>query len=163
MGKVFKKPVMCVELFVANQAVSTCTIEKGVEWTFDCMAGNQTDKATVVADDVPNISGSCTNKVGYASGITTARDYQGKSNHTTYNSTISTWSAGYDRNGSYFQVVYSGTEGILYADATGSGYMSPELWTVDSQNKCVTHNTNNGLMHHMVAPVISTSSINASW
>lgn len=169
----FQKPVMNVELFVANQAVSTCTVEGGIEWIFDCMFGPETDPKNVISTQIPNVSANCSLNIGYAGGILTARDYSSSGKHSDNNPSLSTWtSVGLGNGGSgghgpgsgssedsYLQVTYSGGEGLLYTD--GSATTDASVWS--PQDTYVKHSKSQGGIHHMVAPVINTSSINASW
>lgn len=177
MKKVYERPLMSVELFVANQAVSTCTVEGGIDWTFDCMIGPTTDSATCVN---VSVASGCTTQVGYAAGVQTARDYCLSNNGHSDNS-IGQWSdgSGGSENGSYLQVFYSGAEGILYADSTGTGNsgggghgntgntstasnITTANWSVVA-GEYVWHSSTQGGNHHMVAPVMDSRSINASW
>lgn len=155
MRKGFEKPVMSVELFVANRAVSTCTVEGGISYDFDCMYGPNVDTANVISAQISGVDATCSLNIGYASGILTARDYSSKGNHSNNNPRRATWS-----NGSgYLQVSYSGGEGLLYTD--GNSNTDASVWSVESGY--VKHSSNRGGMHHMVAPVINTQTINASW
>lgn len=156
MKKGFRKPIMNVELFVANQAVSTCTVSGGIDYDFDCMYGPTVDTRNVISSSIPNVSGSCSLSIGYASGVSTARDYcKSNMNHSNNNSSRATWTSTND----YLQVTYSGVEGLLYTD--GNAQTDASVWSV--QNGIVTHSKNSGGMHHMVAPVIDSRTINASW
>lgn len=174
MKRSYERPLMSVELFMANQAVSTCTVQGGIEWTFDCMYGPNTDTTNVISTQIPNVSASCSLNIGYAGGVLTARDYSSQGNHSNNNSSLATWTSSGLNNGgpggrpggrpgggsgeSYLQVTYSGGEGLLYTDGSSS-YDS--LWSVGSG--IVQHSSERGGTHHMVAPVINTQSINASW
>lgn len=150
----YSRPVLYVENFAANQAVSTCTVEGGIEYTFDCMRGPDIDTGRVIADA---IASGCNTKIGYASGISTARDYYNSNSHSNNNSSRATWT-----NGSgYLQVTYSGAQGILYTDSDGWGNFSSQEWS--QADGYVMHSRNQGGMHHMVAPVVDSRSVNASW
>lgn len=153
----FQKPVMNVELFVANQAVSTCTVKGGIEWTFDCMFGPNVDTANVISSQIPDVDASCSKSIGYAGGITTARDYsKDRVGHSDNNSKISSWSKG----DGYIQVSYTGAEGLLYTD-NNKRVTDSNVWKVDTGY--IYHTSSRGGQHHMVAPVIDGRSINASW
>lgn len=172
MKEVYIKPCMITESFMPNQAVSTCTVEGGISWTFDCMAGNQVDTHTVIAANgsISTDIGACDTKVGYAKSITTAYDFQGSRNHTNHNKSIATWGNGKvsgsgEYSGSYYSVTYKGAEGILYADADGKGSFSTAPWGMTTIDGVVgvAHSNKGGKMHHMVAPVVDSRTINASW
>lgn len=158
MKSVYERPLMHVEMFVANNAVSTCTVEGGIDYTFDCMMGPDVDTGTVIADA---IASGCRNKIGYAQGKSTARDYSSRGSHSNNNSSRATWSqvnGGRGQSG-YLEVTYSGAEGILYTD--GNANTDSQVWSVE--DSYVKHSTNEGGMHHMVAPVVDARSVNASW
>lgn len=148
---------MSVELFSANQAVSTCTVEGGIEWTFDCMYGPNTDTRNVITNQL-QIEGSCKSNIGYAAGYTTARDYSSKGSHSS-NVSRAQWS--YNEQEKYLQVEYFGGQGLFYADSDDWGGVSTDAWSME--NGYVKHAKKGGLTHHMVAPVINTQTINANW
>lgn len=154
MKKEYTMPVMYVEQFVANTAVSTCTVEGGIEYPFDCMYGTEIDTRNVIND---TIASGCSTKIGYAQGINTARDYAYGFGHSNNNPDRATWTYASDR--SYLQVTYSGAEGILYTD--GNANTDSQVWSVESGY--VKHSTNRGGTHHMVAPVVDSRTVNASW
>lgn len=154
MKSVYERPLMHVEMFVANNAVSTCTVEGGIDYTFDCMRGPTTETKNVISSQIVGVSATCSLNIGYASGIYTARDYYNSKQHSNNNSRA-TWSNG---NG-YLQVSYSGAEGILYTD--GDANTDGRVWSVEQGY--VKHSANGGGTHHMVAPVVDTRYINASW
>ncbi|MGN0299318.1 MAG: hypothetical protein ACI4C1_09090 [Lachnospiraceae bacterium] len=172
MKKSYMMPVMKVEQFVANTAVSTCTVQGGINWTFDCMYGPEVDTANVISTQIPNVNATCGLNIGYAGGILTARDYSSQGSHSNNNSSLATWTtSGLGNSGgpggkpgggssdSYLQVVYSGGEGLLYTD--GDATTDASVWSV--QTGYVKHSSDRGGTHHMVAPVINTQTINASW
>lgn len=161
MKRVFEKPVMNVELFVANQAVSSCTIHgQGVEYTFDCMVGPNTDTTNVISSDIPGVTASCKVSIGYASGILTARDYSSRGSHSDNNKKLATWTTGSDGwNGNYLQVTYSGGAGLLYTD--GNANTDKSVWSVESGY--VKHSSSKGGTHHMVAPVMNPNNMDTSW
>lgn len=152
MKRKFERPVMSIELFVANQAVSACTVEGGIDYKFDCMFGPEVDTGNVINDA---IASGCNRQIGYADGISTARDYSSGGNHSDNNSSRATWT----RGSGYLQVTYSGAEGILYTD--GSARTDEQVWSVESGY--VKHSSSRGGTHHMVAPVVDSTTINASW
>lgn len=155
MKRVFEKPVMNVELFVANQAVSTCTVEGSIDWTFDCMYGPNTDTKNVISTQIPNVEATCGLNIQYAGGVLTARDYSSRGNHSNNNSSLAKWTKMSD----YLQVTYSGGEGLLYTD--GNATTDANVWSV--QDGYVKHSSSKGGTHHMVAPVMNSQTINASW
>lgn len=157
MRKNYEQPMMFVEEFMTNSAVSTCTVEGGIAYDFDCMFGPNVDTEYVIADAVAS---GCTNKIGYASGISVARDYSSGGRHSNNNSSRATWEKERDSNGSYLQVSYTGAEGIIYTDYCNAT-KDAEVWSVESDY--VKHSSKSGGMHHMVAPVIDSRSVNASW
>lgn len=162
MKRSYESPLMSIELFMANQAVSACTAEGGIDWTFDCMAGPNTDTTKVISTQIPGVTATCGLNIGYASGILTARDYDGSSNHSNNNRNLATWTTGKDdgkRGDSYLQVKYSGGQGILFTD--GNASIDSNVWTIE--DGYVKHAKKGGGMHHMVAPVMNTQTINASW
>lgn len=160
MKRAYERPLMSVELFMANQGVaSSCTTEGGLEWKFDCMYGTDVDTLNNVVSDV--LAAGCTTKVGYAGGITTARDYDIGFGHSNNNPSIAEWTNGSDNGGQYLQVTYSGAQGILYTDGDGNGNIDLSPWTVETVY--VKHSNQGGRMHHMVSPVIDTTSVSASW
>lgn len=148
----YERPLMRIEMFVANNAVSTCTVEGGINYKFDCMYGPNVDTGYVIND---TIASGCNTKIGYAAGYSTARDYSSRGNHSNNNSGRATWT----KEKSYLQVTYSGTEGLLYTD--GSATTDSSVWSVE--DGYVKHSSNKGGMHHMVAPVVDSRSVNASW
>lgn len=152
MKKEYTMPVMYLEQFVANTAVSTCTVEGGINYTFDCMMGPNVDLDVVIND---TIATGCNRKIGYAPGIDTARDYSSRGSHSNNNPSRATWT----KYNNYLQVTYSGAEGLLYTD--GSANTDSKVWSVESGY--VKHSTSPGGMHHMVAPVVDSRTINASW
>lgn len=156
MKSVYERPLMRVEMFVANNAVSTCTVEGGINYTFDCMKGPNTDPGYVISSQMDNVSANCSLNIGYAPGINTARDYCNSGRHSNNNRNRATWTNG---NG-YLQVTYSGAEGILYTD--GDPDTDSQVWSV-VEGSHVEHSKNDGGQHHMVAPVVDTRSVNASW
>ena len=163
MKRAYERPLMSAELFMANQAVSTCTVEGGIEWTFDCMAGPNTDTKNIISNMVPNVDATCGLNIGYAPGVLTARDYSSyRSRHSNNNksSVTATWTNVREGwSSSYLQVTYSGGEGLLYTD--GKASTDAAVWS--NEGAYVKHSSRSGGMHHMVAPVINTQSINASW
>lgn len=166
MKREYKSPIMYVEVFTVNSAVSTCTAQGGINWTFDCMKGPNIDRGTVVADA---LASGCDTKVGYAAGITTAYSFYGKS-HSDNNSSRATWGKGNyenaaDKNysGNYISVSYTGAEGLLYADASDWGQYTINNWSTTKVPGVVAHSKAEGLRHHMVAPVIDSTTVNASW
>lgn len=161
MKRSYERPMMHAELFMANQAVSTCTVQGDIKWTFDCMYGPDTDTKSVISNQIPNVSATCSLNIGYAGGIRTARDYNSRGNHSNNNSSMASWSyvKGDRNNPGYLQVTYSGGEGLLYTD--GNATTDASVWSVESDY--VKHSSSNGGMHHMVAPVINSQTINASW
>lgn len=113
---------MSVELFSANQAVSTCTVEGDIKWTFDCMYGPNVDTKNVISTQIPNVEASCSLNIGYAGGVLTARDYSSGGSHSNNNSSIASWTRFWgDRNNpGYLQVTYSGGQGLLFTDGKAS-------------------------------------------
>lgn len=154
MRNIYERPLMRVEMFVANNAVSTCTVEGGFEYPFDCMFGTEIDKKQVVNDI---IASGCGTNIGYAQGYDTARDYAYGFGHSNNNPSRATWTYSSDR--SYLQVTYSGAKGLLYTD--GDANIDKQVWSQESGY--VKHSKAGGGTHHMVAPVVDTASINASW
>lgn len=165
MKRSYERPLVSVELFMANQAVSTCTVEGSINWTFDCMYGPKTDTANVISNQIPGVTGSCKLNIGYAAGILTARDYSSRGNHSNNNPSLAQWNYVRGSWGSdgYLQVTYSGGEGLLYTD--GSPNTDVNVWSVEGSGSSgyVKHSSSRGGMHHMVAPVLNTQTINASW
>lgn len=163
MKRTYERPLMSVELFMANQAVSTCTVEGSIDWTFDCMYGPNTDTASVISTQIPNVEASCSVNIGYAPGILQARDYSSRGNHSNNNSSLANWKrVGGSRGSSgYLQVIYSGGEGLLYTD--GDATTDASVWSIVASEGYVKHSSDRGGMHHMVAPVMNTQTINASW
>lgn len=159
MKRSYESPLMSIELFMANQAVSTCTVEGDIKWTFDCMYGPDTDTTSVISTQIPNVEASCSVNIGYAGGILTARDYSSRGNHSNNNRSLAKWD--WDRKGGYLQVTYSGGEGLLYTD--GNASTDSSVWSVNSTDGYVIHSEDRGGMHHMVAPVMNTQTISASW
>ena len=158
MKAVYERPLMRVEMFTANQAVSTCTTQGGIDYTLDCMVGPKVDSARIIND---TIASGCSTKIGYASGISTARDYSSGGRHSDNNSSRATWTEVKGENG-YLQVVYSGAEGLLYTD--GNASTDSKVWKTDKiSDGYVYHTASDGGMHHMVAPVVDSRTINASW
>lgn len=153
MKSVYERPLMRMEMFVANNAVSTCTVEGGIDYTFDCMFGPNVDIGRNVINDT--IASGCSTKIGYAAGVATARDYSSGGRHSDNNPSRATWTSG----GGYLQVSYSGAEGLLYTD--GNTSTDSRVWSVEGGY--VQHSSNRGGTHHMVAPVVDSRSINASW
>ncbi|MGN0405207.1 MAG: hypothetical protein ACI4F1_08300 [Bariatricus sp.] len=150
----FEKPVMSVELFAANQAVSTCTVEGGISYDFDCMYGPEVDTKNVISNQIPEVTANCSLAIAYAGGISTARDYSSGGSHSN-NSSRASWTKERD----YLQVSYSGAQGLLYTD--GDLNTDSSVWTVE--DGYVKHAKKRGGTHHMVAPVIDSRTINASW
>lgn len=163
MKRAYDRPVMNVELFMANQGVAaSCTITSGVKWTFDCMIGPTADAEYCVNDQVAN---GCQNQAGYAPGIDTARDYTRSSNGHSNNSSVATWTKGTggDGGGSYVQVQYTGAQGILYISSMGKGSgLTTKGWNV-SDDGYVWHASSNSTYHHNVAPVLNAANISTSW
>lgn len=158
MKKGFEKPVMRVELFVENQAVSTCTVQGGISYDFDYMYGPNVDTANVISTQIPNVEASCQLAIGYAGGILTARDYSSSGSHSNNNPSRATWSNG----AGYLQVSYSGAQGLLYTD--GNATTDGKVWSVvSSEGGYVKRSNQQGGIHHMVPPIINTQTINASW
>lgn len=156
MKQVYETPKMFVENFMANTAVSTCTVEGGISYDFDCMYGPNIDTKNVISSQIPNVTASCRLSIGYAGGIVTARDYcKSRMGHSNNNASRATWSNGEG----YLQVTYSGAEGLLYTD--GNSSTDASVWSV--QFDYVKHSSDRGGTHHMVAPVIDSRTINASW
>ncbi len=158
MRNIYERPLMRVEMFVANNAVSTCTVEGGVNYTFDCMVGPNTDPGYVIND---TIASGCNTKIGYAPGYSVARDYSSGGSHSNNNSGRATWTTVRENRNSYLQVTYSGAEGLLYTD--GNSTTDSQVWSVNKEGGYVQHSSNSGEMHHMIAPVVDSRSINASW
>lgn len=87
------------------------------------------------------------------------------------NSSIAQWGSGtYDGNdsdysGRYLSVTYTGAQGLLYADATGRGSFTTKQWSTTEIPGVVAHSKsgNRGYAHVMIAPVLDTRSVNASW
>lgn len=156
MKREYESPMMYVEEFVANAAVSTCTVEGGINYTFDCMKGPNVDTGTVIND---TIATGCNRQIGYASGTTVARDYSSGGRHSNNNPGRATWTTGGSWGNSYLQVSYSGAEGILYTD--GNATTDSKVWSVEAGY--VKHSSSSGGTHHMVAPVVDSRTINASW
>lgn len=168
MKREYSCPKLFVENFTPNAAVAACTSEGGIEWTFDCFRGPNTDNATVVASGLT--TDGCNKAVGYAPGVNTAWTFYFRGNHSN-NSDIAEWGSGTyngtDSNysGRYLSVTYTGAQGLLYADATGNGSFTTNEWSTTKIPGVVAHskNGNRGYDHAMIAPVINTASVNASW
>lgn len=156
MKKNFERPIMNVELFAPNQAVSTCDAQGGIDYNFDCMYGPEVDTRNVISSMIEGVTASCTTSIGYASGVNTAVDMSSKRNHSNNNPGRATWSL---KNG-YVSVTYSGAEGLLYTD-NASKTNDEDVWSV--KNGVLEHSSARGGTHHMVAPVVDSRSINASW
>lgn len=154
MRKKYRTPQLSVELFTANRAIAGCAVESGIDWTFDCMRGPNTDTANVISSTLT--SSSCTLNIGYASGSKTARDYYNSSSHSS--NAGGKWTTGGDWRNGYVQVTYSNAAGLLYTD--GNATTDASVWSVDSG--IVTHSNAEGGMHHMVAPVTETQVRNVS-
>ena len=162
MKRSYESPLMSIELFMANQAVSACTVEGGVEWTFDCMKDNGEIQRNVVSVQI-STEGSCGLNVGYAPSIRTARDYDSNGTHSNHNPNIATWGSDSDREGSYLQVTYTGAEGLLYGDQQNQQAVTLDAWSYGSSGAYVKHVKKGSGPHHLVAPVMNTQTINASW
>lgn len=168
MKREYSCPKLFVENFTPNAAVAACTSEGGIEWTFDCLRGPITDNHTVVASGLT--TDGCDKAVGYAAGVDTAWTFYYSYYHSR-NSSIAQWGSGtYDGNdsdysGRYLSVTYTGAQGLLYADATGHGTFTTNEWSTDKIPNVVAHSKhgNRGYNHTMIAPVINTASVNASW
>ena len=161
MKRSYESPLMSIELFMANQAVSACTVEGGVDWTFDCMKDNGEIQRNVVSVQI-STEGSCGLNVGYAPSIRTARDYDFGGTHSDHNPNIAQWGYGSDREGSYLQVTYTGAEGLLYGDERGQEVLLG-AWSEDPSGAYIKHIKSGSGPHHLVAPVMNTQTINASW
>lgn len=162
MKRSYESPLMSIELFMANQAVSACTVEGGVDWTFDCMKDNGEIQLKVVSAQI-STEGSCDLKVGYAPSIRTARDYDSNGTHSDHNSNIAQWGNGSDQDGSYLQVTYTGAEGLLYVDQVNKHTVTLDAWSVVPSGAYIKHVNSGSGPHHLVAPVMNTLTINASW
>ena len=161
MKKTYQTPCMNIELFSANQAVSACTVNSSYSWEFDCMVGDRTDFRTGIINS--NLASGCDSQIGYQSGCSTARDYNGTANHSNNSPSIASWTyyAGSRNNPKYSQVTYTGAEGLLYVDSDGK---EAQHWSFDaSANMMVHDNTGYGVIHHNVAPVLNETSVNPSW
>lgn len=164
MKNIYQKPVLQVELFTANQAVASCDVSGGIEYTFDCMAGKDPDIISSVISTTTSgdFTGSCRIRIGYSSGSYMAQDYSRNSNseHSDEGTTIRGQWGG---DNSYLQVTYTGAIGMFYADSNGINDSSPstENWSVTGTNKVVVHDARGGGVHHIVAPLISA--IATSW
>ncbi|SDB12213.1 hypothetical protein [Eubacterium oxidoreducens] len=158
MKKTYMTPQMEIELFVPNQAVSTCTVDKNTSWAFDCMKGPNVDYASNIINST--IASNCGTQVGYAGGVLTAK-YRGGSSHSNHNSSMATWTSEQSGSKRYLVVNYSSGDGLLYAESDNNGRnTSKGNWSVKS-NYIV--NEGASRMHAMVAPVISTTSVSSSW
>lgn len=164
MKRSYERPLVSVELFMANQAVSTCTVEGSIDWTFDCMYGPNTDTKNVISTQIPGVTASCSLNIGYAAGILTARDYSSRGSHSNNNRSLAQWNyvRGSWCSDGYLQVTYSGGEGLLYTDGDAT---VDSVWSVEGSGSTgyVKHSSRRGGTHHMVAPVLNTQTINASW
>ena len=160
MKKVYERPVLVAEEFVANTAVAKCTVSGGINYTFDCMKGPNTDTASVIAD-AEFVEGTCKTTMGYAAGSNTAISY-GTNSHSNNNSSIASWTTSGGGKGnnssSYVKVTYSGEiDGLLYG--TESGLVSG----ITVEKGIVTFASSVSGTHRQVAPVIDSYSVNASW
>ena len=160
MKKTYQTPCMNIELFSANQAVSACTVNSSYTWEFDCMVGDTTDFRTGIINS--SLAEGCESQIGYQSGCSTARDYNGTANHSDNSPSIANWtyvSTGW--NSGYSQVTYTGAQGLLYVDSDGN---EAEHWSYDNANKMMVHdNSGYHMIHHNVAPVLNETSVNPSW
>ena len=162
MKRSYESPLMSIELFMANQAVSACTVEGGVDWTFDCMKDNGEIQLNVVSVQI-STEGACGLNVGYAQSINTARDYYSNGTHSDHNPNIAKWGYGSDQDGSYLQVTYTGAEGLLYGDQENQHSVTLKAWSVVPSGAYIKHVKSGSGSHHLVAPVMNTQTINASW
>ena len=160
MKKTYQTPCMSIEMFSANQAVSACTVNSNYTWEFDCMVGDTTDFRTGIINS--SLAEGCESQIGYQSGCSTARDYNGTANHSNNNPSIAKWdyvSTGWYSG--YSQVTYTGAQGLLYVDSDGN---EAEHWSFDKPNNMMVHdNSGFGMIHHNVAPVMNVTSVNPSW
>lgn len=153
MKLTYERPCVTIEAYVANQAIATCTVSGGITYTFDCMYGPQVDTFNCISK---SISDGCNTDIGYAEGITTARDYSSRGRHSNNNPSMATWTTG----SNYLQVTYSGkVDGLLYTDGS---IHNITCWSITTDG-IVQHSSDSGGTHHMVAPVVDSYSINASW
>lgn len=160
MKKTYQTPCMNIELFSANQAVSACTVQSNYKWKFDCMVGDTVDYRSGIISN--SLEGSnCSNPIGYQSGCTTARDYNGTANHSNNSPSIANWTYVGNYWSGYSQVTYTGAQGLLYVDSDGK---EAQHWSFDATNNMMVHdNSGNHMIHHNVAPVLNETSINPSW
>lgn len=159
MKKKFERPVMNVELYAPNQAVSACSVpDGGIEYKFDCMRGPKVDTEKVISNALGITT--CKLSIGYASGSNMARDYFNSKENSDNNPGKATWV----RENGYVQVTYSGAQGLLYTDGVdkhSNSLKNDGCWSV--ANGIVTHDSKEGGQHHMVAPVMNASTISSSW
>lgn len=159
MKKTYQTPCMNIELFSANQAVSACTVNSSYTWEFDCMVGDTTDFRTGIINS--SLAEGCESQIGYQSGCSTARDYNGTANHSNNSPSIADWSYVGNYWSGYSQVTYTGAQGLLYVDSDGN---EAEHWSFDKPNNMMVHdNSGFGMIHHNVAPVMNVTSVNPSW
>ena len=159
MKKTYQTPCMNIELFSANQAVSACTVNSSYTWEFDCMVGDTTDFRTGIINS--SLAEGCESQIGYQSGCSTARDYNGTANHSNNNPSIANWTYVGNYWSGYSQVTYTGAQGLLYVDSDGK---EAQHWSFDaSANMMVHDNSGFGMIHHNVAPVMNVTSVNPSW
>lgn len=158
MRECYEKPMMYMEAFVPNEAVSACTVNSEFKYTFDCMRGPNVDKMTGVINNT--IATGCSTQVGYASGYTKARNYNMQAGHSNNNATsvASTWIT----TSLYVQVTYTGNniDGLLYMSGD-SRSVNTNHW--EDKEGYWSHTNNNDGQHVMIAPVVNVTSINASW
>ncbi|MCR5665237.1 MAG: hypothetical protein K6G01_00275 [Eubacterium sp.] len=162
MKKTYVTPKMEIELFMPNQAVSTCTVNSSTSWAFDCMKGPNVDYASNIV--ASSLSNDCGTNVGYAAGKLTAK-YRSGSSHSNHNSSIASWTSETTGSGwnkkKYLVVTYSSGDGLLYAEADNNGHNTcAGNWT-SKDNYIVNEGASH--MHAMVAPVLNSTSVNASW
>lgn len=161
MKRSYESPLMSIELFMANQAVSACTVQGGVDWTFDCMKDKGEIRHNVVSTQI-SIEGTCGLNVGYAQSKNTARDYDFGGTHSDHNKNIAKWVYVRDQEPQYLQVTYTGAEGLLYGDEHGQ-LVSLDAWKNDLSRAYIEHTEIGSGPHHLVAPVMNTQTISASW
>ena len=161
MKKTYQTPCMSIEMFSANQAVSACTVNSSYKWKFDCMVGGDVDYRTGIINN--SLASGCKSQIGYQSGCSTARDYNGTDRHSNNSPAIASWTyfPGDKTAAKYSQVTYTGAQGLLYVDSDGK---EAQHWSFDKANNMMVHdNSGFGMIHHNVAPVLNETSVNPSW
>lgn len=160
MKKAYMIPCMQIEEFAANQAVSTCTVNKDFTYTFDCLDGPNADQ--VQGAIASGLAEGCGKQIGYLSTGTTGT-WTGASGGKGSMNNVSIGTYTYDRRTRTNTVVYEADnlDGILYCVSNSKNNFDIGTWEASGTTaKC----TNKGNYTHVgVAPVLDASTVKASW